>query len=558
MKERLFYLILISILSLSMSKLLPHFIYDGIESFRECLEEKDIISFSIYGTLTEDLDLSNMKADNYDIKEMGTFQCSLQTNENKKNKNRKHKIYCQIEGLYERKAFILDEPKVTGFDFNNENGESSWPKIPERKMFLIGKCGKKVELNDEPILMGNTDGYSNPFDTVREGIVDQALSSLPERTSVDLIGMFSAMKSARSIYSLSEAESAYLVFKWLHENIAYDCYAFHHGGIDYSEKGTYEKGKGVCAGYSFLYEDMCIAMGLEVEYVVGYAGFSAGVVPTTTDHAWNAVKIDSKYYLVDSTWGAGSCNGDPFAQELKTFYFCTDPEKFIHSHIPAESQWQLLNPALTLEQVVNLADLTNYFYTQGFLTISPNKYSISSAKSFTITITHTQVTSDMSFLGSLYYTEGGSYQRQSYACIDKVNNNVIQITCLTNYIGKYSLQIYGGKSDEKGMIKLIAQYEIESTEAVSPPVQFPTIYYSLSEFQIIEPLYAPLIIGSTYNFKFITNLFDNLYIKDENYIQLDKNGNEFSKKSVTIKKQLRLYTKNGSSYSLIGEYATTN
>ena len=54
-----------------------------------------------------------------------------------------------------KKGYILLEPKVLGFDFNKENGESSWPKVPERKTFLIPKCGKKVELNDEPFITYN-------------------------------------------------------------------------------------------------------------------------------------------------------------------------------------------------------------------------------------------------------------------------------------------------------------------------------------------------------------------------------------------------------------------
>ena len=39
----------------------PHFIFDGVESSRECFEEKDLISFTIYGTLTLPMDLSETK-----------------------------------------------------------------------------------------------------------------------------------------------------------------------------------------------------------------------------------------------------------------------------------------------------------------------------------------------------------------------------------------------------------------------------------------------------------------------------------------------------------------
>ena len=55
----------------------PHFIYDGIESFKECVQDKEHISFTIYGTLTENIDPEKMKVDDYEIKDMGVFKCFI-------------------------------------------------------------------------------------------------------------------------------------------------------------------------------------------------------------------------------------------------------------------------------------------------------------------------------------------------------------------------------------------------------------------------------------------------------------------------------------------------
>ena len=102
--------------------------------------------------------------------------------------------------------------------------------------------------------------------------------------------MIYSMVAAKKQYFLSEAECAYLVYKWLSQNVVYDCYTLNHGGIDFTEVGTYNKGKGVCAGYSLIFEKMCDSLGLESNYVVGYskgAGFTPGVIPRQSDHAWN-------------------------------------------------------------------------------------------------------------------------------------------------------------------------------------------------------------------------------------------------------------------------------
>ena len=103
------------------------------------------------------------------------------------------------------------------------------------------------------------------------------------------------LKSTQSTYSLNEAESAYLVYKWVGTNIEYDCYAYHHGGIENSGLGTYNKGKGVWAWYSSIFYTMWNSLGLEVKTVNGYAQDSSyveGIVPKSTNHYYNVVKID--------------------------------------------------------------------------------------------------------------------------------------------------------------------------------------------------------------------------------------------------------------------------
>ena len=114
-------LILISLLSLlSFSQSLPHFTYDGLESFHDCSGETEKISFTIYGTLSEELNPRKMFIKEYIIDDMGEFQCSLNLNEDQDNERRTHKITCTIHGSFEHRAYILDEPKVYGFDFLNE------------------------------------------------------------------------------------------------------------------------------------------------------------------------------------------------------------------------------------------------------------------------------------------------------------------------------------------------------------------------------------------------------------------------------------------------------
>ncbi len=63
--------------------------------------------------------------------------------------------------------------------------------------------------------------------------------------------------------------------------------------------GALVKGSCVCMGYAEAGVIMFQAAGIETAYIDGEATNSSG---KTEGHAWNAVKIDGEWYLVDMTW----------------------------------------------------------------------------------------------------------------------------------------------------------------------------------------------------------------------------------------------------------------
>ena len=300
--------------------------------------------------------------------------------------------------------------------------------------------------------------YSNPLEKVNKLNVENALSELPERVLVTEEEMCIAMQKAQQKYSLNQAESAYLVYKWLLENIEYDCYGFNHNTVDYDEHNSYNNGKGVCSGYSKIFETMCKALGLEVAVISGYskgASYELGSMPKKTDHAWNAVKIDSVYYLVDSTWGAGFCTEDTFTKKSNDFFFCTNPKYFIRSHFPVESQWQLLSKIITLQKFVNMTKFTDELYENGFKDISPDSSIIKVAgKTKVITLTYDKSKTNLSIINNLYLLKGNTYIEQPNTCFYTKSNGKIKITFAANKKGEYKLKILG----DLEVLKLFHKY----------------------------------------------------------------------------------------------------
>lgn len=93
---------------------------------------------------------------------------------------------------------------------------------------------------------------------------------------------------------------------------------------------------------------------MEVKYLRGFAkGSKYSAEKTFTldekdSHAWNSVKIDEKWFLVDCTWGAKESQND--------FYFLIDPHHLINTHLPymndnliKSNEWQLLSTPVSID-----------------------------------------------------------------------------------------------------------------------------------------------------------------------------------------------------------------
>ena len=240
---------------------------------------------------------------------------------------------------------------------------------------------------EEPILLSSLSEYSDPLDKVRKNIIDVALKNLPKRDVLDELKMILAMKKAKADYSFNEAESTYFVFKWIKNNIYFDC-NFSSDVNNDNDVNTYNKGEGSYYGISKLFMKMCEMLGLEVEYIKGYT-FKILYINNLREggkvnYGWNSVKIDNNYYLIDTVKRENCITNEYTFNEDK--YFCPRPEAFIRLYFPQDSQWQLLPEAIDLEQFLSFGRLFSSFFKLGFKSISPDKGFLNITKTFKLTL----------------------------------------------------------------------------------------------------------------------------------------------------------------------------
>ena len=133
---------------------------------------------------------------------------------------------------------------------------------------------------------------------------------------------------------------------------------------------TMDEKKGVCQDFSWLFQAMCLHAGIECEFITG-AGKTRptliGQANIPAKHAWNAVKMNGKWALMDVTWSTGMGEKEDFDKG----FFKLDPKTMIMSHFPDEEEWQLLDSVYSKTTFANLPYLYSGFIKYGVSDITP-------------------------------------------------------------------------------------------------------------------------------------------------------------------------------------------
>ncbi len=195
-------------------------------------------------------------------------------------------------------------------------------------------------------------------------------------------------------------EKARAIFTWIAANINYDTKAFHKGSapirFTYSTEEELQRlmaeendrivdeviknKRAVCDGYSRLFITLCNKSGIEAEAIDGYGRnnleIRGGSVLDNSNHTWNAVKLNNRWYLLDPTWSSGYT--DPgvtkFTRKFRQGFYLTPPDKFIFDHFPEDPKWQLLEKNVSWNEFVSFPlvkggfleyDISNFKPTEG-------------------------------------------------------------------------------------------------------------------------------------------------------------------------------------------------
>ncbi|MGL5033217.1 MAG: transglutaminase domain-containing protein, partial [Microcystaceae cyanobacterium] len=268
----------------------------------------------------------------------------------------------------------------------------------------------------------------------------------------------------------TEAAKARIIYSWITQHIAYDVQMALTKNIDdLSPEGVLQRQQTICSGYANLYQAIAQAMGLEVVIIDGYSRSSAGLVgdDPEVNHAWNAVKINGNWYLLDATWGAGVVENQQFQQKFNPYYFATAPQQFVVNHFPRESKWQLFSPAYTRAQFDQLADTSPRFFQDQLQLVSHPQRSFQSNGNLAVLLEAPGST----LIAAQLKTNSGTELEKNYTLVQKKGSSVT-VNVAFPAPGDYTLIIFSKQPGEETYRQAIS-YEIIANSA-SPT--FPLTY----------------------------------------------------------------------------------
>ncbi|MEE1211106.1 MAG: transglutaminase domain-containing protein [Treponema sp.] len=213
---------------------------------------------------------------------------------------------------------------------------------------------------------------------------------------------------------------------WICDNIAYDSEMYFSGRISKQDyESVLKKKKAVCSGYSALMAEMCRLAGIEAIVIEGYSkGFGyQGKLGEKTDHAWNAVKMNGKWQLIDVTWDAGYLDRKTFVKRYTTQWFNRSPAQFIYSHLPKDNEYQYLSEPKTKEEFVSEPYIPGIFFEYGLSLGNrkpnySNEITESSSYDFKLTRSGIAVSAD------LVKKDGGTGEVKDAVWTDRIGNRV--------------------------------------------------------------------------------------------------------------------------------------
>lgn len=295
-----------------------------------------------------------------------------------------------------------------------------------------------------------------------------------------------------------DVDKARAIFRWMTHNVEYDIASYRAGtAAAQSTEQVLETGKAMCSGYATVFEALARLAGLEVVSINGYAkGFDyrPGDAVGAANHDWNAVRLQGRWQLIDSTWGAGGVDeSGHYRRRFQPHYFLPDPASLAYSHWPDESRWRLLEQSQTADAFAAQVRPTPQFFQLGLALGELRQHTLRPrCNRFEARL---QVPADAALTATL--TRSGSLSER--ATLVQREGRQARVDVLLPAAGEYRLNLYARRVADAGApFEPVLAYRIDASAVGNSGARLPESYVTFRESgaNLVTPLAGQLANGS--------------------------------------------------------------
>jgi hypothetical protein len=333
---------------------------------------------------------------------------------------------------------------------------------------------------------------AGPFDHV-----DRQVMAMTGLNEADLIQLTNQLTFPFD----KQDEKVRAVFRWITANIEYDTAILKNKN---RRARTFQevlaRKKDICSGYAMLFKAMMDNAGIECAVINGHSkGYQYELVDLFDEknaHAWNAVKLNDHWYLIDATWGSGYIEDGRFVRSFNDYYFFTPAEELIQTHYPDERRWQLLDKKISKKEFADFVYLKPAYFKYHIRVLSHENYKIEVDNALQVKVFAPE---DVLVEAGIYY--GENQLDQNFVFCQR-NNDTYEINAGFSDADSYILRLFARRKEEKTPFNWILDYRVIVHKNADSVIGFPKKYAAFEEFNVylISPLTRFLSPGSEVEF----------------------------------------------------------
>ena len=203
-----------------------------------------------------------------------------------------------------------------------------------------------------------TIGYSQVH-KIQQAMINDVASTRLSSEDLEVIDKMEEIVSEVITDDMTDYEKELAIHDYIVSNYKYDYENYISDTLpdeSFTPYGLLVKGTGVCQAYAEVTKLLLNKVGIECDVVVGTS--------RDEDHAWNILKLDDEYYMLDVTWN------DPTPDEegyVDYGYFNLTQEQFLQDHSWDTSKWPVATGTKYNYFVYNNLVVNNYMEFQNLV-----------------------------------------------------------------------------------------------------------------------------------------------------------------------------------------------